>query len=412
MAPVHGEHHGSAGEGQRKEHRRGRGDHGGVVQPVNHHPVASPQRRGPSSLRKDAPHNHKPQSETQPPSCPIFSTGPLPPATHLHTLSLCSPLLHPVHPLSPPPAPAGGLHCLLCVRCPGSGTQLQQSRFVPGQPDVESQMHTEISNRDHRRPSHAGPLGSITGSIWVIMRASGPRTCLVSATPCSVDMSVGPGSTTQGCWKGCFQRSFKPAPPRSSPEGRCAWRPRSGTAGVSGCLLPFLLGKVPPWPWAGRSWGSLGRRLRKGGALVLRLGCVSRLAGLGPAVSLSPHPQRQEAQPPSLGPLCPVLRAFWGQREGPWRAPSKELEDEGPCPGTTQYCPQGHTDTHASVHAPGGQGLDTGAPSSPHSGASPPAPRSRSLTLLGPSTARLFPCWEWRRESGAVRPGLAGVVVG
>ena len=56
------------------------------------------------------------------------------------------------------------------------------------------------------------PLGSITGSIWVIKEGFRPRTRLVSATPCSVDVSVGPGSTAQGCWKGCLQRSSKPPP--------------------------------------------------------------------------------------------------------------------------------------------------------------------------------------------------------
>lgn len=98
--------------------------------------------------------------------------------------------------------------------------------------------------------------------------------------------------------------------------------------GLSGCLLPspgasstLALG-AHYTSWAGRSWGTPGGDSGRGGALVLRLGLVSRLAGLCPAVSLSPHPQRQEAQLPfpSLGPLCPVLQAFWGQRgafEGP-----------------------------------------------------------------------------------------------
>ena len=45
---------------------------------------------------------------------------------------------------------------------------------------------------------------------------------------------------------------------------------------------------------------------------------------------------------------------------------------------------------------------------SPHPGASPPAPRSRSLTLLGPSTASLFHAGSGGRESGAASPGLVG----
>lgn len=43
------------------------------------------------------------------------------------------------------------------------------------------------------------PLGSIAGSIRVINEGFRPRTRLVSATPCSMDVSVGPGSTAQGC---------------------------------------------------------------------------------------------------------------------------------------------------------------------------------------------------------------------
>lgn len=78
--------------------------------------------------------------------------------------------------------------------------------------------------------------------------------------------------------------------------------------------------------------------------------------------------------------------------------------------GTTQYRPQGHTDTLTpSCARPWWAGAGHGcSESSPHPGASPPAPRSRSLTLLGPSTARLFHAGSGGGESGAVRPGLAG----
>lgn len=184
---------------------------------MNHHPVASPQRRSPSSLRKDAPHNHKPSVRNTATLMPTFSTCPPtshPPA-HLEP-SAHPPSLHPSIRSGPAPCPSRQVFTASSVSAAfrGLGHSGGQSRLVSGQPELlESQMHTEISNRDHRRPSHAGPLGSIMGSIWVIKEGFRPRTCLVSATPCSVDMSVGPGSTAQGCWKGCFQRSFKPAPP-------------------------------------------------------------------------------------------------------------------------------------------------------------------------------------------------------
>lgn len=50
-----------------------------------------------------------------------------------------------------------------------------------------------------------------------------------------------------------------------------------------------------------------------------------------------------------------------------------------------------------------------GAPrAAPTPGAFPPAPRSRLLTLLGPSTVHLFHAGSGGGESGAVRPGLVG----
>lgn len=70
---------------------------------------------------------------------------------------------------------------------------------------------------------------------------------------------------------------------------------------------------------------------------------------------------------------------------------------------------QTHSRPHA--HAPGGQRLGMGtlrAAPPPDLGAFPPAPRSRLLTLLGPSTVHLFHGGSGGGESGAVRPGLAG----
>lgn len=208
MAPVHGEHHGSAGEGQRKEHGGAEKRPRRRVQPVNHHPVARPQRRGPSSLRKDAPHNPSPRSETQPPSCPP-SPLVLPPATHLHTLS---PLLTPppsIRPSAqgPPPAPAGRSSLLPLCPLPFGVWDTAAGRAGLCL-DSLSCWRARCTQR-----YQTVTTGGRHTSIWVIKEGFRPRTCLVSATPCSVDMSVGPGSTAQGCWKGCFQRSFKPAPP-------------------------------------------------------------------------------------------------------------------------------------------------------------------------------------------------------
>ena len=74
--------------------------------------------------------------------------------------------------------------------------------------------------------------------------------------------------------------------------------------------------------------------------------------------------------------------------------------------------PTGHADTLTPSRtrpwwAEAGHGYSEGGPP-PDLGAFPPAPRSRLLTLLGPSTVHLFHGGSGGGESGAVRPGLAG----
>lgn len=160
MALSTEKHHGSAGEGQRKEHG-GRGDHEVRVQPVNHHPVASPQSERPIFTRKDAPHNHKPSSETQPPSCP---PSPLAPPTS-HPPAHLEPSAHPLPSIRPSaqgprPCPRRQVFTASSVSAVpfrGLGHSGRQSRLVSGQPELlESQMaHRDIKTAPHRRPPHA-----------------------------------------------------------------------------------------------------------------------------------------------------------------------------------------------------------------------------------------------------------------
>lgn len=207
MTPVHGEHHGSAGKGRRNEQGRTERD----PEP----PPSSQSTEERPILRKEGrmhPTTTSSRSETQPPSRPppltIYPPVHLEPSTDP---SLC-PSIH----LGPPPAPGRQAFTASSVTAAswGLGQNSGQSRLVLGQPELlESQIQRGTLSRDRKRLSHVVPLRSITGSIRVINEGFRPRTRLVSVTPCSVDVSVGPGSTAQGCWKGCLQRSFKQDPP-------------------------------------------------------------------------------------------------------------------------------------------------------------------------------------------------------
>lgn len=294
---------------------------------MNHHPVASPQRRGPSSRRKEGC-TPQPQALGQNTATLTPTSSTRPPTSHppAHLEPSANPPTS-VRPSAqgPPPAPSRQVFTASSVAAAvrGLGHSGGQSRLVPGQPELlESQMHRGTSNRDHRRPSHVVPLGSITGSIWAIKEGFRPRTRLVSATPCSVDVSMRPGSTAQGCWKGCLQRSFRP-PPRGvllrvdAPGGQ-----GQAQQGLSGCLLPSLgAGSTPALgaPYTSRLVDpGVHREETREGVVPSAQTAVGVPAGsLCPAASLSLHRQWQEAQLPfpSLGPLCPVLQAFWGQRE-------------------------------------------------------------------------------------------------
>lgn len=178
--------------------------------------------------------------------------------------------------------------------------------------------------------------------------------------------------------------------------------------GLSGCLLPshgasstLTLGAPYTFP-AGRSpGGATGGDSGGGSAQVLRLGLVSRLAGLCPCSVPVPTPSWQEAQLPfpRLGSLCQVPRAFRGQRAA-FEVPQQGAgRMRGLILGTT-LCHLEDMQTHLRpyAHAPGGQRLGMGAPRAAPARCLPTCPKVMVAHTPRSQHSAFISCWKWRRR--------------
>lgn len=131
---------------------------------------------------------------------------------------------------------------------------------------------------------------------------------------------------------------------------------------------------------------------------VLQCPCPHTLSG-----------RRPSSPSPAWG-LCVQSSRPSGGREGPLRAPSKELEDEGPCPGNHPVPPtRTYRHTHALVRTPlVGRGWARVLRKQPPPGCLPTCPKVTVAHTPRPQHSAFISRWEWRRGEQGSEAGFGG----